>query len=142
MCSIKHKFEFFDVTADVGVIAYGSDLNELFENAATAMFDVMCNIKNVLPREVRDVSLKSSDLVELLNAWLTQLLAIRDIEGMMFRKFEVDVDEGRVSVKGRAFGEMTRDEHEVETEVKAVTYHQMEITKKKNIWEARFILDV
>ncbi len=142
MSSTRQKFEFFDVTADVGVIAYGSDLNELFENAALATFDVMCSVQKVSPEVVLDVSLRSSDLLELLNGWLTQLLAIRDIEGMMFGKFEVDVDENRFSVKGRAFGETTKDEHEVETEVKAVTYHQMEITKKKNIWKARFILDV
>ncbi len=90
MSSTKHKFEFFDVTADIGVIAYGRNLNELFENAALAMFDVMCNVQKVSPREVRDVSLKSGDLLELLNGWLTELLAIRDIEGMMFGKFEVD----------------------------------------------------
>ena len=37
----KVKFDFFDVTADVGLRAYGGSLNESFQNAALAMFEVM-----------------------------------------------------------------------------------------------------
>ena len=35
------KFEFFDVTADIGFYAYGNNLNEAFENAGLALFNII-----------------------------------------------------------------------------------------------------
>ena len=39
--SQSKKFEFFEVTADVGIRSYGKTLEEAFENAALAMFEVI-----------------------------------------------------------------------------------------------------
>ena len=41
------KFEFFDVTADVGYRAYGETLENAFENAALAMFEVITDTSTV-----------------------------------------------------------------------------------------------
>lgn len=43
------KFEFFDVTADVGYRAYGRTMDEAFENAALALFEVMTDTTNIKP---------------------------------------------------------------------------------------------
>jgi SHS2 domain-containing protein len=53
------KFKFVDITsADVAFEAYGKDLNELFANAALAMFEVMINTKLIMIRILsRDMSL-------------------------------------------------------------------------------------
>jgi SHS2 domain-containing protein len=135
------KYEYFDVTADVGIDAYGESLDELFENAALAMFGVMCNPARVRPLKKKMVRVSAGDLEGLLREWLTQLLGLKDIYGMMFSKFKVSVDEERLRAKGEAWGEETRDLHEIKTEVKAVTYHMMEV-KKNDAWHARFVLDV
>ena len=135
------KFEYFDVTADVGIKAYGKNLSEVFENAALAMFQVMCNTSKVECREEKQISIEADDLEGLLGEWLTALLGLRDMHGMMFSKFKVEVDEKNFTLKGLACGEQTKDEHEVSGEVKAVTYHLMEI-KRNERWRARFILDV
>ena len=39
------KFEYFEHTADILFKAYGKDVNEVFENAALAMFQVMVEEK-------------------------------------------------------------------------------------------------
>lgn len=135
------KYEYFDVTADVGVDAYGDSLNELFENAALAMFGVMCNLSKVKRVKKKTVRASAEDLEGLLREWLTQLLGLKDIYGMMFSGFKVSIDEEKVAIDGEAWGEETRDSHEIKTEVKAVTYHMMEV-KKNDTWHARFILDV
>ncbi|RLF57540.1 MAG: archease [Thermoplasmata archaeon] len=135
------KFEVFETTADVGIIAYGDTLDELFENSALGMFSLMCNINKVEPREKKSIKAEGDSLESLLVEWLTQLLALRDIYGMMFSKFKARVDKENIKVYGEAFGEETREEHEIEVEVKAVTYHMLEVSKNK-VWKAKFILDI
>lgn len=134
-------YKYFDVTADVGVEVFGESLNELFEDAALAMFAVMCNPAKVKPREKQKIQVSAADLEGLLREWLTQLLGLKDIYGMMFTKFKVRVDEEKLTLEGEAWGEETMDYHEIKTEVKAVTYHMMEI-KRNHDWHGRFILDV
>jgi SHS2 domain-containing protein len=134
-------YRYFDVTADVGVEAYGGSLDELFENAALAMFGVMCNLGNVKSVKKKEVEASGGDLEALLREWLTQLLGLKDIYGMMFSRFKVTIDEEKMSLKGDAWGEETKDSHEIKTEVKAVTYHMMKI-RRNHGWQARFILDV
>ena len=51
----KEKFVYLEEhTADVAFIAYGKDLNEAFENAAKAMFNVMTDISKVDKKEGRE----------------------------------------------------------------------------------------
>ncbi len=134
-------FEYFDVTADVGIVARGKTLEELFVNSAKAMFNIMVNLEKVRPLEAIDFELSSSSLEELFLDYLTYLLALKDIHGMFFSDFEVEIDDKNFKLKAIARGEKTREEHEIETEVKAVTYHLMEI-KKNDFWYAKFVVDV
>ncbi len=138
------RYEYFETTADIGVVAYGKDLSELFENCALAVFDIMCNVKKVSPKEVREINVEEEDLGDLLVSWLTELLAIKDIENMLFGKFEVKIDRknGKYILSGKAYGEKAKKEHEPETEVKAITYHRMEIKKEDSLWKAKFIVDI
>ncbi len=62
----KKKFEFFDVTADIGYWAYGKTLEEAFENSALAMFNVITNVKKVDKKEIREFTIESEDKVSLL----------------------------------------------------------------------------
>lgn len=136
-------FEYFEVTADVGIVARGKSLEELFENSARAMFGVMVNLEKVKPAERIEFEVDSTSLEELLLDYLTHLLGLKDIYSLFFSQFEVKILEYREGFKlqGSARGEERTPEHEVETEVKAVTYHLMEIKKNKN-WRARFVVDV
>ncbi len=136
------EFEYFSVTADVGIIARGRSLEELFVNCAKAMFNVMVDIKKVKPVKEVDVEATGVSLEELLLDYLTNLLALKDIHGMFFSEFEVNINERDLKLTGKARGEEAKPEHEVETEVKAVTYHKMKVERKNGIWEANFIVDV
>lgn len=135
------KYRYFDVTADVGAEAYGETLDELFENAALAMFNVMCNTDKVTPAMKKKIKVSAGDLEGLLREWLTYLLGLKDIYGMMFSRFKARVDVESMTLEGWVWGEETKESHEIKTEVKAVTYHMMRI-KKNRLWQARFVLDV
>ncbi len=138
------RYEYFETTADIGIIAYGRDLNELFENCALAVFDIMCNVEKVSPKEVREIKVEEENIEDLLVTWLTELLAIKDIENLLFGKFKVEIKNknGKYIIEAKAYGEKAKEEHELETEVKAITYHKMEIKKENSTWKAKFIVDI
>ena len=137
------KFKFIDITtADVAFEAYGKDLNELFANAALAMFEVMVNVKQIEPKIKRKVKVKGDDLLSLLFEWLNELLFYYGAENLAFSKFEVKVNEKSFELEAICWGEeIDPAKHETKTEVKACTMHKMKI-EKNEIWKTRVILDI
>ncbi len=138
------KFEFFDVTADAGFWAYGSTLEESFENAGLAMFEIMTNTEQVSPLIKKEFSIESEDKVSLLYDWLEELLFLHDVEFILFSKFKVTISpvkEG-YKLKAEVWGdEINRTIHEQRDEVKAVTFHLMEVNNG-NEYSVRVILDL
>jgi SHS2 domain-containing protein len=142
------KFEFFDVTADVGYTAYGNTLSEAFGNAALAMFEVITDTSKVKPKITKHLKVESEDEKALLYDWLSELLFVHDTEYLVFSDFEVKIEstikkgETIFILEASASGEeFNREVHESRDEVKAVTYHMMNI-KKENGCEVRVILDI
>ncbi len=138
------KFEFIDITtADTAFVAYGKNLNELFANAALAMFEVMVNTKQIKPTITRKVKVKGNDLQSLMFDWLNELLIYVDSENLVFSDFKAKVDEKRFSLSAECKGEkINQEKHETRTAVKSATYHKLEIKKEKNLWKAQVILDI
>ncbi len=141
---LAKKFEALDITsADVAFVAYGKSLNELFANAALAMFDVMINTSQVREKREISVSLSGIDLNSMMFNWLNKLLLFVDSESLAFSRFEVSIDQKKMNLTATCFGEKISEKHETRTEVKAATYHKMSIKKSSNgIWKARVILDI
>jgi len=137
------KFEFVDITtADVAFVAYGKNLDELFANAALAMFEVMINTKQVKPNITRKVKVKGNDLQSLMFNWLNELLVYVDADNFAFSKFNVKVKEKKLELQAECKGEkINQKKHELRTMVKAATYHEMKVEKNK-VWKSQVILDV
>jgi len=138
------RFEFVDITtADTAFVAYGKDLNELFANAALAMFEVMVDTKQIKPKINKKVKVDGNDLQSLMFNWLNGLLVFVDSENLAFSRFDIKVDEKNLKLEAVCKGEkIDKKKHEIRTNVKACTYHLMEIKKMKNIWQAQVILDI
>ncbi len=142
------KYEFFDVTADVGYRAYGKSLGNAFENAAIAMFEVITDTSNVKPKIEKLIQLEAEDKYAILYDWLSELLFFHDSEYMVFSKFNVKINskveegEKKYLLKASAFGEeFDPDRHERRSEVKAVTFHMMDI-KVDKMFILQVILDI
>ena len=138
------KFKFIDITtADVAFEAFGKDLNELFANAALAMFEVMVNTEKVEAKEVREIEVEGIDLESLLFNWLNELLFYYGSENLVFKGFEVEVDEKNFRLKAKAYGEKLSEKHEPKEEVKAITYHEMKIKQlTSGEWMAQLVPDI
>jgi SHS2 domain-containing protein len=146
MSSQGKQYEYLEHTADIKFQAYGKTLEEVFENAALAMFNVIINTEKVSGETAREISLKSPDLESLLIDWLSELLYIFEVDEIIFRKFrveEIKEEEGEYSITGQALGEKYYPEsHPFETEIKAVTYNQLEIGKTADGWKAQIVVDI
>ncbi|EKF85427.1 archease [Methanobacterium formicicum] len=140
-----NKFEFFDVTADVGFRACGKDMDEAFQNAALATFEVMTDTSQIKPAVKREILIEAEDEKALLYDWLSELLFLHDYEGLVFSRFAVTTkqkDPETFSLHGEIWGEeFNRASHEVRDEVKAVTFHLMEINKEEDKCTLQVILD-
>jgi SHS2 domain-containing protein len=140
------KFEFLEHTADVYIAAHGKTLEEAFENAALAMFEVMTDTENVSPDIEDSVEVEAEDEYALLYSWLEALLVKFEIQNMLYSKFEISsIDETAEGfrVKAAVWGEkFNAEKHTQKVGVKAVTYHRMEIVKDIDKVTLEFILDI
>ncbi len=135
----KYKF-LDDITSDIMFEAYGKDLKELFQNAAEALFSVICKIKQVEPKETEEFQIKANNLEDLMLNWLQALIAIVDTEQKFFSKFEIEeVDE--THIKAKLKGEPIKPELG-ETVVKAVTMYKYKLEKTKGGYKARVSMDI
>jgi len=137
-------FEFIDITtADVAFIAYGKDINELFSNAANAMFEVITDSKKIKPKIIKRIEVKGNDFESLMFNWLNELLFFVDKDNFLFSSFEVKIDMKKLLLKSNCKGEkIDLKKHEIKTAVKAATMHLMKIEKVKDIWKTKVILDI
>ena len=140
------KFEFLEHTADVYIAAHGESMEEAFENAALAMFEVMTDTAKVNPNEEGSVEIEAEDEYALLYSWLEALLVKFEVNSMLYSKFKIlrleetpDIFRLKATVWGEKFN---AEKHVQKVAVKAVTYHRMEIIKEPNKVNLEFILDI
>jgi SHS2 domain-containing protein len=134
-------YETFEHEADIGIRGYGKTPEEAFANAAAAMYSVMVNLDRVEQREFRGVNVTAGDREQLLVEWLNGLLAVSDIERLVFSRFEVRIEENRLA--GTAWGEpLDPSRHEPNVEVKGATYHLLKVAQQGDRCIAQCVVDV
>lgn len=147
-----NQYDYFDVTADIGFYAYGNSLNEAYENAGLAMFNVITDISKVKKEESREFEIVSEDLVSLLYDYLEELLFLQDTEFLFFSDFKVNikkiVDSESSNLENYkltcfAWGEeIDWNVHSPKSEVKAITFHKMCVKEDDGVFKLRAILDL
>ncbi len=138
------KFRMLDIaTADMAFEAFGISLNELFENIGLACTEVMTDSKKISRLYERSFEVSGHDIEALIFDFISELLYIKDTEGIVFSQFAVAVVKNKgYRLKCKAVGELLdRKKHKLRTEVKAATYNQMKIEEKGGRWKARVVLD-
>ena len=139
---VKKDFEFIDHTADIGILAYGKDMKQVFANAARGLFSIIINLDSVAVKENRDIQVTAPDREALLVNWLDELIYLFETKEMLFNKFEITAIND-TELKATAFGEkINLAKHELKTQVKAATYHMLKIEQNKDGYRAQVIFDV
>jgi len=135
-------YEIFEHTADLGLRIRTVELHELFEEAALALFSVIVTNADVIrPIQQRSFTIAGEQLDDLLRDWLAELLYTFHAGRLVFARFEVSIDKGVLTA--RAHGEpIDRARHEIDVEVKAITYHGLKVEREGGQWLAEVIVDI
>ena len=130
---MEKDFEILNHTADAGIIAYGSNMNEAFANAAKGMFSLITELEDVEETEYRDTELTAPDRESLLVEWLNELIYLFDVENILFKKFDI-TQLSNTQLKAKSYGaKVDSSRHKLKTGVKAATYHMLRIDRDKGI---------
>jgi len=135
-------FEFLEHTADVMFRAYGKTPEELFANAARAMFNAMYEGK-VREQLVKEISVEGTDMENLLYNFLEELLFLFDTKSFFLTRAEVKIERSanKYKLKAKVYGDNSRY-YAIALDVKAVTYHDMVVKKTDEGWMCQVVLDV
>jgi SHS2 domain-containing protein len=133
-------YEILEHTADVGVRAHGQDLEECFRQAATALVDIIGITRPGAGRRF-PIELASDDPGALLVDWLSEILYLHDVHDAVVTGIEVDAVSGN-DLRG-SLTLVPRGDAEIEgVQVKAVTYHQLDVRRSDGDWVAEVYFDI
>ena len=138
-------FRYLDHVTDAIVEAYGSSLDEAFENSAKGLVNTMIDLEQITPDQEYEIVAKGYDAKSLLYDWLEKVMLGILIDNIALSDFKVKISKnnGNYFLKGIAKGEvLDLKKHHYKIEIKAVTYHEMEIKQTENIITTRFLLDL
>ena len=123
------RYEVLDHTADLMIKGYGSTLEECYANLAYGMFDQTVDLRDVAPTETREVDVTGFDDEDALYSFLSELLFIEAYENIVLKEFEVKIDGLHITCTAR--GELLdRSKMRIRGEIKAVTFHMMDIDRE------------
>ncbi|MBU2035226.1 MAG: archease [Candidatus Omnitrophica bacterium] len=140
----KKNYELIEHTADIGIRVKAASLNGLFKSSALAMFNIITRNKIPVPKTatLKKIKIKqsASDLEELFINWLNELLSLSSAKGLIFSNFRINKLDNN-NLEAEVFGESI-DNYNVNTEIKAATYHQLKLEQTKKGWLTEVIFDV
>jgi SHS2 domain-containing protein len=138
---ITPHWEHFEHQADIGVRGFGNSPQQAFEQAALAMSAIITDLSLVETREEVTLSCEEDDQELLLADWLNALVYEMATRKMLFSRFKVNIDNGRLSAS--AWGEATDvKRHQPAVEIKGATYTELAVQQIQGQWLAQCVVDV
>ncbi len=135
-------FELFEHTADLGLRVSAGSLEELLTEAARGLLAMLvANPDAVRPVQEKRIELPAEDSSYLLFDWLSEVLYAFETDRLLLSAFEMHLDKNQLSAICR--GEpMDATRHQMEHEVKAITYHGLKVDQTETGWRAEVIVDI
>lgn len=142
LTDVSASFRILEHPADLGIEAHGGTLEEAFVQAAVGLVSIILDPATVEPRQTKEVHLRGADLEQLLVKWLSEILYLYDGQGFVGKEFEiVRLTENELDAKVR--GEpLDLQKHRTRLDVKAVTYHQLQIQHTDHGVRVQVYLDI
>jgi SHS2 domain-containing protein len=135
-------YELFEHTADLGLRVRGDSLEALLADAGRGLLTMfVANPEAVHPVHTRTIELAAEEPAYLLFDWLSELLFAFESDRLLLSEFDLQLSAGKLTATCR--GEpMDATRHQMEHEVKAITYHGLRVDETPEGWEAEVIVDI
>ena len=134
------KYKFLEHTADIKFQAFGEDLEECFKNAALALKETISGKIKPVGKIKKKISIKAKDKEALLYSFLEEFLFLLDSQDFLLgeiKKIKIKDRELKMEIVGDK-----ANNYKFTNDVKAVTYSEMFIKKKKDKYICQVVLDV
>lgn len=132
-----------DHMTDAFIEVTGGTLDEAFENAGISVMDTIVDVSTVEGKTDRKIEITADDSKSLLYSWLEEMIILAITDGFVGKTFDVKITRnGRYHLVANIGGEeINFEKHHFKMEIKAPTYHLMEIREEKPVL-MRFLLDL
>ena len=142
MDSHSTTFTLLDHTADLGITVTGLDLRDLFERAAHSMMQIMIEERPTGKTSSLQLSVSGEDYGDLMVRWLGEILYLFQGEGKVVTCTEISsITQSHINSTLQTVP-FNPKQHEVLAEIKAVTYHRIEVVCENGRWKATIIFDL
>ena len=128
---------------DAFIEVHASNLEEAFVKAGEAVVDTTLNRSSVYEKEPREITVSGKNLRYLLFNWIEEVNFQLITEGFAIARFEVKINHNdEYKINARIWGEaLDLSKHQFKVEIKAPTFHEMEIIEADKIM-MRFLMDL
>lgn len=135
-------YQLIEHSGDIGIQVSGMSLEHLFENAAFALFDIMTDLEQVQLIVNSEIEVTGNDIEELLVNWLSELNFIFQTQYILFKNFRIE-SLNEHYLKAIVAGEKRDPEkHPIRMEIKAITFHELQIEQMAEGWRGQVIFDI
>jgi len=144
--SMNKGYKIIEHMADVGLRAFGETKERLFENAARGMFFIITGSSGFARQgneQYWTIKCEGANLGELLVEWLSELLYIHSTDFVILNDFIIkSMTSNHLQAQSGGL-KINKSSYHIEKEIKAVTYHHLQVMKnEKGYWEAIIIFDI
>ncbi|MDI6783223.1 MAG: archease [bacterium] len=135
-------YEYIDHTADIGIRGYGKTFLEALLNVAQGMIAAMHPLDQVESIEPRELDITAVTQEDLVVQFLNHLLYLHDAEGFIPKEYQIELM-GENRIQGTLHGELFNPvQHTIYDEIKAATYHQLQVNQTDTGWVIQVICDL
>jgi SHS2 domain-containing protein len=139
---VLQKYKIIEHTADLGAYIYGKDMEELFINSVLTLMELLvCFESNNLSHDL-PISISAEDPSDLIVRWLGEILYLFNGDSLVVTGVKILALTPQTLEATLQTCPLEGLRYEIVHEIKAVTYHQVEVLNKGNHWQARVFFDL
>jgi SHS2 domain-containing protein len=135
------NIDIFEHTADVGLRLERPSREQLFRDAAMGMFYIIAPDNLFEPTIEFTVTVDGADDEELMVSWLSELNFYFQTKQYVPVEMDIDIIDNHLVAQIKC-DKVDRQRHNIEIEIKAVTFHKIYVKPEKDMWTAQVIFDI
>ena len=131
------KYEFLEHPSELKIRSFGKDLSEVFVNSALAMMEFLFGkvAKDNIQHE--RLQIEADNLESLLVDWLADILYLSSSKKRIYLDYKVlEFSDNKIVANIGSQKALAKDD------IKAVTYHELSISKQNGLWQATVVYDI
>ena len=134
--------EYIDHTGDTGILVTADTPQQVFTTAAKCMFHIICPSKACHHNLSYAIKLQGQGFEQLLVDWLSELNFLFQTESFLLAEVNDFLIRDN-TLTARVSGEkLDTTLHNIHTEIKAVTWHNLYLKPVNGKWQAQVIFDI